>query len=127
MATTKRDYYEARGAPRAATPEEVKKAFRRLAMKSHPDRNKSDDAHERFKSINEAYEVLSDPERRAMYDRFGHAGAEPAFARGCGGFGSGASGDFFAPFFGGTPARRRQPRRGADLRQRTTLTFEEAA
>src|SRR3989304_418045 len=64
MATTKRDYYETLGVPRAATPEEVKKAFRRLAMKYHPDRNKSDDAHERFKSINEAYEGLSAPERR---------------------------------------------------------------
>ena len=127
MATTKRDYYEVLGVPRNATPEEIKKAFRRLAMKYHPDRNKSDDAHERFKSINEAYEVLSDPERRGMYDRFGHAGAEQAFARGFEGFSFGGFGDIFDAFFGGTTARRRQPRRGADLRQRVTLTFEEAA
>src|SRR3972149_7122800 len=118
MATTKRDYYETLGVPRNATPEEVKKAFRRLAMKYHPDRNKSHDAHDRFKAINEAYEVLSDPERRAMYDRFGHAGAEQAFARGFEGFSFGGFGDIFDAFFGGTTARRRPPRRGADPRPR---------
>src|SRR3972149_10241026 len=102
MATTKRDYYETLGVPRGATPEEVKKAFRRLAMKYHPDRNKSDDAHDRFKSINEAYEVLSDPERRAVYDRFGHAGAEQAFGgRGFEGFGFGGFGDIGDALFGG--------------------------
>ncbi len=128
MATTKRDYYEVLGVSRDATPEVVKKAFRRLAMKHHPDRNKSQDASERFKAINEAYEVLSDPERRAMYDRFGHAGAEsPLGARGFEGFGFGGFGDIFDAFFGGTTARRRAPRRGADLRQRVMLTFEEAA
>ncbi len=128
MATTKRDYYDVMGVPRGATPEEVKKAFRRLAMKYHPDRNKNHDAAERFKEINEAYEVLSDPERRAMYDRFGHAAAESPFgARGFEGFSFGGFGDIFDAFFGGTTAQRRAPRRGADLRQRVTLTFEEAA
>lgn len=127
MATTKRDYYDVLGVPRNATPEEVKKAFRRLAMKYHPDRNKSADANDRFKAINEAYEVLGEPERRAMYDRFGHAGGESAFARGFEGFGFGGFGDIFDAFFGGTTARRRTPRRGADVRRRVSLTFEEAA
>ncbi len=128
MATTKRDYYQVLGVSRDATPEEVNKAFRRLAMKYHPDRNKSDDAHDRFKAINEAYEVLSDPERRVMYDRFGHARAESPFgARGFEGFGVGGFGDIFDAFFGGTTATRRGPRRGADLRQQVTLIFEEAA
>jgi molecular chaperone DnaJ len=127
MATTKRDYYDVLGVPRDASPEEVKKAFRKLAMKYHPDRNKGADAHERFKQINEAYEVLSDQERRAMYDRFGHAGAESGFARGFEGFGFGGLGDIFDAFFGGTTARRREPRRGADARLAVTLTFEEAA
>src|SRR3989304_5620318 len=107
MATTKRDYYDILGVPRSATPEEGKKAFRRLAMKYHPDRNKSGDAHDRFKAINEAYEVLSDPERRAMYDRFGHAGAESPFAaRGFEGFSFGGFGDIFEAFFGGTSPPR---------------------
>ncbi len=89
MATAKRDYYEVLGVPRDATPEHVKKAFRKLAMKYHPDRNNSGDAGEQFKAVNEAYEVLSDQERRAMYDRFGHAGPQSAFggARGFEGFG----------------------------------------
>ncbi len=128
MATTKRDYYDILGVSRDATPEEVKKAFRKLAMKYHPDRNKSKNAEERFKAINEAYEVLSDPERRAMYDRFGHVGGEsPLGARGFEGFGFGGFGDIFDAFFGGSTARRQGPRRGADLRQQVTLAFEEAA
>jgi len=127
MATTKPDYYDVLGVPRGASPEEVKKAFRKLAMQHHPDRNKSEDAHERFKEINEAYEVLGDPERRAMYDRFGHAGAEQAFGRGFEGFNFGGFGDIFDAFFGGATAQRRGPRKGTDLRQRVTLTFEEAA
>ncbi len=128
MATTKQDYYDVLGVPRGATPEEVKKAFRKLAMKYHPDRNKNHGAETRFKAVNEAYEVLSDPERRAMYDRFGHAGVEAgAGARGFEGFGFGGFGDIFDAFFGGTTARRRGPRRGADQRQRVTLTFAEAA
>ena len=128
MAATKADYYDVLGVPRDATPEAIKKAFRKLAMQYHPDRNNSGDAHDRFKAINEAYEVLSDPERRQMYDRFGHAGAESPFGgRGFQGFEFGGFGDIFDAFFGGSTARRRGPRRGADLRQQVTLTFDEAA
>ena len=128
MATTKADYYDTLGVSRDATPEEIKKAFRRLAMKHHPDRNKQKDAHERFKAINEAYEILSNDERRAMYDRFGHAGAEsPLGSQGFEGFSFGGFGDIFDAFFGGANSRRRSPRRGGDLRQHVTLTFEEAA
>ena len=129
MATAKRDYYEVLGVPRDATPENVKKAFRKLAMKYHPDRNNSGDASEQFKAVNEAYEVLSDQERRAMYDRFGHSGPQSAFggARGFEGFGFSGFGDIFDAFFGGSTARRGGPRRGADLRQHIRLTFEEAA
>jgi molecular chaperone DnaJ len=128
MAATKPDYYDTLGVTRSAGQEDIKKAFRRLAMKYHPDRNKSEDAHDRFKAINEAYEVLGDPERRQVYDRFGHAGAEQQFAgRGFEGFTFGGFGDIFDAFFGGTTGRRRSPRRGADIRQRLTLTFEEAA
>ncbi len=128
MATAKRDYYEVLGVPQSATPEEVKKAFRRLAMQYHPDRNKDSDAETRFKEVNEAYEVLADAERRARYDRFGHAGVEsPVGARGFEGFGFGGFGDIFDAFFGGTTARRRGPRRGGDVRQELRLSFEEAA
>lgn len=128
MATTKADYYDTLGVSRDATPEEIKKAFRRLAMKHHPDRNKKEDAHDRFKAINEAYEILSDDERRARYDRFGHAGVDPSLGgQGFEGFSFGGFGDIFDAFFGGTNSRRRGPRRGADLRQEVTLTFEEAA
>jgi molecular chaperone DnaJ len=128
MATTKQDFYDVLGVPRNASQEEIKKAFRKLAMQHHPDRNKSPDAHERFKEINEAYEVLGDAERRAMYDRFGHAGTESPFgARGFEGFSFGGFGDIFDAFFGGTTAQRRGPRKGADLRQRINIAFEEAA
>jgi molecular chaperone DnaJ len=128
MATAERDYYEVLGIGRDATPEDVKKAFRRLAMEYHPDRNKARGAEERFKEINRAYEVLSDPERRQMYDRFGHAGTDGGFARGFEGFGFGGFGDIFDAFFGGTATgRRRGPARGGDLRQPVSLTFEEAA
>src|SRR3989304_5396118 len=77
MATTKREYYEALGVPRNASAEAIKKAFRRLAMQYHPDRNKEDGAEAKFKEIGEAYEVLSDGEKRAAYDRFGHAAGGP--------------------------------------------------
>ena len=128
MAATKRDYYEILEVSREATPEEIKKAFRRLAMKYHPDRNKSRNADGRFKAINEAYEVLSDLDRRAIYDRFGHAGPEATFGgRGFEGFTFGGFGDIFDAFFGGTTTRQRTSHRGADLRQQVTLTFEEAA
>jgi molecular chaperone DnaJ len=128
MAATKPDYYDTLGVARNAGQEDIKKAFRRLAMKYHPDRNKSEDAHDRFKAINEAYEVLGDPERRTMYDRFGHAATEQQFGgRGFEGFSFGGFGDIFDAFFGGTTGRRRSPRRGADIRHRVTLAFEEAA
>ena len=129
MTTDKRDYYDVLGLSRNATPEDVKKAFRKLAMKYHPDRNNSGDASEQFKAINEAYEVLSDQERRAMYDRFGHTNPQSGFggARGFEGFGFSGFGDIFDAFFGGSTARRGGPRRGADLRQGMRRTLEEAA
>ncbi|MBI4302411.1 MAG: molecular chaperone DnaJ [Chloroflexi bacterium] len=123
--TAKRDYYEVLGVDRNATPEEIKKAFRRLALKYHPDRNQESGSEERFKEINEAYEVLSDPEKRANYDRFGHGGPSP-FGD-FGGFGS--WGEIFDAFFGGTTTtrvRRTAPQRGDDLRYILELTFEEA-
>jgi molecular chaperone DnaJ len=131
MATDrKQDYYDVLGVPRNASADDVKKAFRKLAMQYHPDRNREDGAEARFKEINEAYEVLSDPERRAMYDRFGHAaaqGGESPFARGFEGFGFGGLGDIFDAFFGGAAGQRqRGPVRGADVRRSVTLDFEEA-
>ncbi|MCH7811965.1 MAG: molecular chaperone DnaJ, partial [Chloroflexi bacterium] len=127
MAATKEDYFAVLGVSPDSTPEEIKKAFRRLAMKYHPDRNRSRDAGERFKAINEAYEVLSDPDKRARYERFGHAGVDGISGQGFEGFSFGGFGDIFDAFFGGTTARRQGPRRGADLRLNVTLTFEEAA
>jgi len=122
----KRDYYEVLGLGRAATKEDIKKAYRRLAREYHPDLNKDDDAEARFKEINEAYEVLSDEQRRSAYDRFGHAGLQGGFAD-FGGFSDPF--DLFEQFFTGfrRGARdRRGPRRGADLRYDLTITFEEA-
>ena len=130
MATTKRDYYDVLGVPRDASTEALKKAFRKLAMQYHPDRNNKPGAEERFKEINEAYEILSDPERRLAYDRFGHAGAQGFgfTGRPFEGFDMGGFGDIFDAFFGGAGARaRREPRRGSDLRAVLTITFEEAA
>jgi molecular chaperone DnaJ len=123
---TDRDYYEILGVSPKASTEEVKRAFRKMAMQYHPDRNKSPDAEERFKAVSEAYEVLSDPEKRAVYDRFGVAGVQSPFARPFEGFGFGGFGDIFDAFFGGTTARRRSPQRGADLRYNLKLSFEEA-
>src|SRR3990170_6418681 len=102
MERLKRDYYEVLGVARNASAEDVKKAFRRLAMKYHPDRNKEDGAEARFKEIGEAYEVLSDPERRVAYDRFGHAGAQGFgfTGRPFEGFDMGGFGDIFDAFFG---------------------------
>jgi len=124
----KRDYYEVLGITRNATDEEIKRAFRKLAFQYHPDHNRNDGAEERFKEVNEAYEVLSDPDKRAAYDRFGHGGAEGVFGRGFEGFNFGGFGDIFDAFFGGaTTATRQAPQRGADLHYRLTITFEEAA
>jgi molecular chaperone DnaJ len=126
--SAKRDYYDVLGVNRQATPEEIKKAFRRLARQYHPDVNKNSDAEARFKEINEAYEVLSDREKRASYDRFGHAGPQAGFG-GFGDFGGfGGVEDIFESFFGGmrTGTARRGPTRGADLRYDLTVAFEEA-
>jgi molecular chaperone DnaJ len=128
MTTAKRDYYEVLGVPRTASTEEIKKAFRKLAMQYHPDRNNKPGAEDRFKEINEAYEVLSDQERRLAYDRFGHDGAAGFTGRPFEGFDMGGFGDIFDAFFGGATTRtRREARRGGDLRARLTITFEEAA
>ncbi|BAM47233.1 molecular chaperone DnaJ [Amphibacillus xylanus] len=124
---SKRDYYEVLGLERNATAEEIKKSYRRLARKYHPDVNKEPDAANKFKEVKEAYEVLSDDQKRAQYDRFGHAGAQ---SQGFGGFGAddfGGFSDIFDMFFGGGGRRDpNAPRQGNDLQYTMTLTFEEA-
>jgi molecular chaperone DnaJ len=128
MAANKRDYYEILGVSRNASDDEIKKAFRRLAKQYHPDANKEQGAEARFIEINEAYEVLSDPQKRTAYDRFGHAGLDGVGA----GFndfaGFSSLNDLFETFFTGTTGthRRSGPQRGADLRYDLTITFEEA-
>jgi len=123
----KRDYYDVLGVGRNASDADIKKAFRKLAFDHHPDRNRDDGAEERFKEVGEAYEVLSDPDKRAAYDRFGHTGAQGFGGRGFEGFDFGGFGDIFDAFFGGTTtARRTGPRRGGDLRYGMTVSFEEA-
>jgi molecular chaperone DnaJ len=126
---TKRDYYEILEVEKNASDEDIKKSFRRLAFKYHPDHNKDDSAGDAFKELNEAYGVLSDPEKRATYDRYGHAGLENGGqGRGFEGMDFGGFGDIFDAFFGGaTAANRQQPRQGADLRVDLTISFEEAA
>lgn len=125
--TTKRDYYEVLGVGRNATDEQIRSAFRQLAFKYHPDHNRGDGAEDKFKEVNEAYEVLSDPSKRTAYDRYGHAGAEGAFGRGFDGFDFGF-GDIFDAFFGGaSTSTRRAPRRGAALEYHLSVTLEEAA
>ncbi|MCL5264048.1 MAG: molecular chaperone DnaJ [Chloroflexi bacterium] len=126
--SSKRDYYEVLGIDRGASEDEVRKAFRRLARQYHPDVSKDDRAEERFKEINEAYEVLSDSQKRRMYDQFGHAGTQGFPGGGATGFDAFGFGDIFETFFGyrsGASARR-GPQRGADLRYDLTLNFEEA-
>ncbi len=124
----KRDYYEVLGVSQDADEEEIKKAFRRLAFQYHPDRNREDGAEAKFKEINEAYEVLSDTDKRAAYDRYGHAGDAGIFGRGFEGFDFGGFGDIFETFFGGVSSTtRRAPQRGSDIRCNLTISFEEAA
>lgn len=127
---SKRDYYEVLGVARTATGEEIKKAFRRLARQYHPDVNKDPGAEAKFKEINEAYDVLSDPEKRGMYDRFGHAASQGGAGFDPFGGGFGGADPFstiFDAFFGGASGRStRGPQRGADLRYHLRLTFEEA-
>jgi molecular chaperone DnaJ len=128
----KRDYYEVLGVPRNARDADIKKAYRQQARLYHPDVNKAEDAEERFKEINEAYEVLSDEPKRAAYDRFGHAGVQGTAGAGYSGFGDFGFGDIFEEFFSGfgmgTRRRaRRGPRRGADLQVKLIISFEEAA
>ncbi|HSR31066.1 MAG TPA: molecular chaperone DnaJ [Anaerolineae bacterium] len=126
--SAKRDYYEVLGVNRQATQEEIKKSFRRLARQYHPDVNKSPEAEATFKEINEAYEILSDQDKRTAYDRFGHAGPQAGFG-GYGDFsGFGGIEDIFESFFGGmrSGTARRGPSRGADLRYDLTIKFEEA-
>lgn len=124
----KRDFYEVLGVSRDASGEEIKKAFRKLAFQYHPDHNNGPDAEDKFKEINEAYQVLSDSEKRAYYDRFGRVG-NANWQTGFEGFDFGGLGDIFDAFFGGaTSARsRRVPKKGADIRVELSLTFEEAA
>jgi len=126
----KRDYYEVLGVSRNVSEAELKKAYRRLAMKYHPDRNPgAEDTEPQFKEAKEAYEVLSDAQKRAAYDQFGHAGVDPSLGAGAGGFGGGFSdifGDVFGDIFGGGRGGRTRARRGADLRYDLDLSLEDA-
>ncbi|ATD54693.1 molecular chaperone DnaJ [Clostridium chauvoei] len=129
-----KDYYEALGLEKGASDDEIKRAFRKLAIKYHPDKNQGNkEAEDKFKEINEAYQVLSDPEKKARYDQFGTADFDGS-GFGAGGFGGfdfsdmGGFGDIFDSFFGGGGGGRRRngPQRGADIEYTLTLTFEEA-
>lgn len=129
----KKDFYDVLGVGRNATADDIKKAYRRLAMQYHPDRNKEAGSSDRFKEVTAAYEVLSDPDKRSRYDQFGHAGVDGNGFGGMGGFegfsgGGFPFGDIFETFFGGAAAgtRRRGPERGTDLRYDLTIEFEEA-
>lgn len=136
LADSKRDYYEVLGVEKGASDADIKKAYRQMAKKYHPDLNPGDKtAEEKFKEVGEAYEVLSDSEKRARYDQFGHAGVDPNYgAGGPGGYNVdfGDLGDIFSSFFGGGfggggRTNPNAPRRGSDLSKTVTLSFEEAA
>lgn len=144
MADNKRDYYEVLGVEKSASADEIKKAYRKKAKQYHPDLNPGDkEAEAKFKEANEAYEVLSDDQKKARYDQFGHAGVDPNYGAGGGGFGGGFGGfgddidlgDIFSSFFGGgggfggggRRANPNAPRRGEDLQSTVTISFEEAA
>ncbi|MCL0044197.1 molecular chaperone DnaJ [Dehalococcoidia bacterium] len=126
----KRDYYQVLNVPPNASEEDIKKAFRRLALEYHPDRNKDANAEEKFKEVAEAYQILTDSEKRGMYDRFGHAGVgtDGGGSRGFDGFDTfGGFGDIFDAFFGGAGSRQRTgPIRGRDLELALILSFEDA-
>ncbi len=131
----KRDFYEILGVAKNSSEDEIKKAYRKLAMKYHPDRNPdSKESEEKFKEVKEAYEMLTNPEKREAYDRYGHAGVDPNMGGGGGGFGGAggfgdAFGDIFGDIFGGGRGRSQGPQvyRGADLRYNLEITLEQAA
>lgn len=145
MAEEKRDYYEVLGVDKGVSDDDLKKAYRKAAKKYHPDLNPGDaEAEKKFKEVNEAYEVLSDKEKRARYDQFGHAGVDPNYGAGAGGYGGGFGGfggdfggfgdfgdlgDILGSMFGGGGSRRNQnsPRRGNDTAANVIISFEEAA
>ena len=142
MAEQKRDYYEVLGVSRSASEDEIKKAYRKLAKQYHPDLNPGNaEAERKFKEVNEAYEVLSDSNKKARYDQFGFAGVDPNYAAGAGGGGGfggftdfdfGDLGDIFGSFFGGgfgggARSSRNGPQRGESIRVGVTVSFEEAA
>ena len=129
----KKDYYEILGVSRSANANEIKKQYRKTAVKYHPDKNPGDkQAEEKFKELSEAYHVLSDPKRRSAYDQFGHTGASGGFSSGMGGFEdffSGSSGfrDIFDDIFGGfTGGSRSEEQRGSDLQYNLQISFQDA-